>query len=168
MGLTAALSLSNTLLATPAASQAWTGQLSPLCRRRHLCRPNPSTPPKLPWANAATVPPVHPTTPPSTSVPLMRCATVESASPTCRHTMRTRRWRCRSPPSEDPCWGTPSVVGLLISTPTPEPSAPRCDHQDVFRLYTPAPLKRHNHYCRFWLSLQMPGSLWRQHIYRQG
>lgn len=146
MGLTVAPSLSNTLLATPAASLAWTDQSSPLCHCRHQSRPNPLTPPNLQWGNTATVPPAHPTTRPSTSVPQTRYATVESASPTCQHTMRTRRWRCRCPLSEAPCWGTASAVALLISTPTPEPSALRCDH-----LYTSVPLKRHNHYCRFWL-----------------
>ena len=103
MGLTAAPSLSNTLPAMPAVSPAWTGQLSPHCPCHHRSRPDLPTPPNPERGNTATAPPAHPTTHPSTSVPLMRCATAASASPTCQRTMRTRRWRCRCPPSEAPC-----------------------------------------------------------------
>lgn len=128
MGLTAPPSLSNTLPATPAVSQAWTGPSSPRCPCRHRCRPNPTNPPKPPGGDAATVPPAHPTTRPFTSALQMKCATVASASPTCPRTMTTRRCRCRCPRSEAPCWGRRSEVGLLNSTPTPAPSAPKCDH----------------------------------------
>lgn len=128
MGLTAPPSLSNTLPATPAVSQAWTDPSSPRCPCRHRCRPNPTNPPKPPGGDAATVPPAHPTTRPFTSALQMKCATVASASPTCPRTMTTRRCRCRCPRSEAPCWGRRSEVGLLNSTPTPAPSAPKCDH----------------------------------------
>lgn len=124
MGLTAAPSLSSTLRATPAVSLAWRGRSSLPHRRQ----PDPSTPPNPRGGNAVTAPPAHPMTRPFTFAPRMRCATAESASPTCLHTMRTRRWRCRCPPSEDPCWGRRIEAGLRTSTPTPEPSAPRCDH----------------------------------------
>lgn len=103
MGLTAPPSLSNTLPATPAVSQAWTDPSSPRCPCRHRCRPNPTNPPKPPGGDAATVPPAHPTTRPFTSALQMKCATVASASPTCPRTMTTRRCRCRCPQSEAPC-----------------------------------------------------------------
>ena len=128
MGLTAPPSLSNTLPAMPAVSPAWTGRSSPHCPCPHRSLLDPPTRPNPQGGNAVTAPPARPMTRPSTSVPLMRCATVVSASPTCPHTMRTRRWRCRCPPSEAPCWGRPREDGLPNFTPTPEPSAPRCDH----------------------------------------
>lgn len=127
MGLTAAPSPSNTLPATPAVSQAWTDPSPPRCPCRHRCRPNPTNPPKPPGGAAATVPPARPTTRPFTSALQMKCATVASASPTCPRTMTTRRCRCRCPRSEAPCWGRRSEVGLLTSTPTRAPSAPKCD-----------------------------------------
>lgn len=127
MGLTAAPSLSNTSPATPAVSPAWTGQSSPHCPCHLQNWPDPPTSPNPKGGAAATAPPAHPMTHPSTSAPQMRCAMVVSASPTCPHTMRTRRWRCHCQPSEAPCWGTFSEAGLLISTPTPEPSALRCN-----------------------------------------
>lgn len=151
MGLTAAPSLSNTLPATPAVSLAWMGRSSPRCPCHHQSRLDPPTPRNLQGGDAATALPAPPMTPPSTSVPLMRCAMAVSASPTCPRTMRTRRWRCRCPPSEAPCWGTPSVAGHPISIPTPEPSAPKCDHpkppqhHHPYVLHTHTPLLTYTH-----------------------
>lgn len=130
MGLTAAPSLSNTLPETPAASRGWTGPSSPRCPCHHRSRPGPPTLPNLEEVlAAATAPPAPRTTHLSTSAPQMRCATAVSASPTCPHTTTTRRWRCRCPPSEAPCWGRRLEQDLLISIPTLEPSAPRCDQK---------------------------------------
>lgn len=128
MGLTVAPSLSNTSPATPAVSPAWTGLSSPHCPCHLQSSPDPPTSPNPQGGAVVTAPPAHPMTHPSTSAPQMRCATVASGSPTCPHTMRTRRWRCHCPPSEAPCWERLSEAGDLISTPTPEPSAQRCDH----------------------------------------
>lgn len=140
MGLTVALYLSNTLPATPAVSRAWTVRSSPPCPCRHQCRPNPTTPPKPPGGDAATVPAARPMTHPFTSALQMKCVTAASASPTCPRTMTTRRCRCHCLLSGAPCWGRPSVAGLLNSTPTHEPSARRCDPQPP-----PHPPQTHRH-----------------------
>lgn len=128
MGLTAAPSLSNTSPATPALSLAWMGRSSPHCPCHLQSRPDPPTSPKPQGPVAATAPPAHLMTHPSTFVPPMKCATAASASLTCPRTTRTRRWRCHCLLSVAPCWGRLSEAGLLISTPILGPSAPRCDH----------------------------------------
>lgn len=133
MGLTAPPSLSNALPATPAASPAWTARSSPRCPCLRQNRPDPPSAPNMRGAREVTAPPARPTTRPSTSAPPTRCTTAASASPTCPLTTRTRLWPCRCPPCTAPCWGTPREADLWISTPTPEPSAPRCNsvHADL-------------------------------------
>lgn len=128
MGLTAPPSLSNTLPATPAVSPAWTARSPRHCPCRPRSRPDSPTQPNPRGGNAVSAPPAHPTTRPSTSGPLMRCATAASASPTCPRTMRTRHWPCLSPSSAAPCWGRTVEGAPPNFTPTPEPSALRCDH----------------------------------------
>lgn len=128
MGLTAPPSLSNTLPAMPAASPPWMARSSRHCPCRRRSSPDPpSQRPNPPQGSGVSAPPAPPTTPPSTSEPLTRCATVASASPTCPRTMRTRHWPCLFPSSAAPCWGRAVEGGPPSFTPTPEPSAPRCD-----------------------------------------
>lgn len=138
MGLTAPPSLSNTSPATPAVSPAWMGPSSPRCpclRRNHL---DPLSAPSTQGGSEATAPPAPPMSRPSTSAPLKRCTMAASASPTCPRTTRTRHWPCRCPLCTAPCWGTPSEDDLRISTPTPEPSALRCDLADSVLADLPA------------------------------
>lgn len=127
MALIVAPTLCNALNATPAASLAWMGLLAPGSHfhpQSHLHRPNPGKPQ---WGVPATAPPAPRTTHPSSSVPLMRCATEASASLPCPRTTRTRRWPCRCPPCTDPCWGKIRGAKHRISTQTLEPSAQTCD-----------------------------------------
>lgn len=142
MGLTAPPSLSNTLPATPAVSPAWMGPSSPRypCRRRN--RLDPLSAPSTQGGSEVTAPPAPPTSRPSTSAPAKRCTMAVSASPTCPRTTRTRLWPCRCPPCTAPCWGTPSEADLRISTPTPEPSALRCDLADT--VHADVPVLRRN------------------------
>lgn len=127
MGLTVPPSLSNALPAMHAASPAWTGPSSSRCPCLRLNRLDHPSAPNTRWRSEVTAPPARPTIHPSTSAPPTRCTTAASASPTCPLTTRTRLWPCRCPLCTAPCWGTPSEADLRISTPTPEPSALRCN-----------------------------------------
>lgn len=158
MGLTAPPSLSNTLPATPAASPPWMARLSRHCPCRRRSRPDPPRHwPSPPQGSAVSAPPAPPTTRHSTSEPLTRCATAASASPTCQRTMRTRHWPCLFPSSAAPCWGRAAEGAPPSFTPTPEPSAPRCDPpRQRTPPGTPTPTSRTQQPCcyrptHFWL-----------------
>lgn len=127
MGLTAPPSPSNAWPATHAVSPAWTGPSSPRCpclRQNHLA-------PNMRGGSELTAPPARPMIHPSISAPPTTWTTAADASPTCPLTTRTRLWPCRCLPCTAPCWGTPSEADLRISTPTPGPSALRCNLTDT-------------------------------------
>lgn len=163
MGLTVPPSLSNASPATHAVSPAWTGRSSPRCPCLRQNRLDPPSAPNMRGGSEVTAPPARPMIHPSTSAPPTRCTTAANASPTCPPTTRTRLWPCRCPPCTAPCWGTPSEADLRISTPTPEPSALRCNLAD-----TPCTLT-----CRPWdvnRDLMVPArlSLWKHnHVYSE-